>query len=63
MFGEVVVEAVGYRNPVGREHRVGTLDAMERRTGQRNPPDDALRDVRLAEAVAQAARERRYIGL
>ena len=39
------------------------LDAMERRTGQRNPPEDALWDVRLAEAIARAARERRYLEL
>jgi predicted dehydrogenase len=39
------------------------LDAIERRTGQRNPPEDALWDVRLAEAIARAARERRYLEL
>ncbi|MGH2355725.1 MAG: Gfo/Idh/MocA family protein, partial [Chloroflexota bacterium] len=39
------------------------LDALDRRGGQRNPPEDALWDVRLAAAVAQAARERRLVRL
>jgi predicted dehydrogenase len=39
------------------------LDAVDQRGGQRNPPEDALWDVRLAEAIAKAAREHIYVSL
>ncbi len=39
------------------------LDAIDQRSGQRSPPEDALWDVRLAEAIATAAREHRYVNL
>lgn len=37
------------------------LEALESRTAARNPPDDALVDVQLAEAVSLAARERQVV--
>jgi len=37
------------------------LDAMESRAEARNPPGDALLDVRIAEAISVSARERRSI--
>jgi predicted dehydrogenase len=52
------------RRPSSFVHQAAAfLDALDRRGGQRNPPEDALWDVRLAEAIAQAARERRVVRL
>ena len=39
------------------------LDAMESRRGARNPPEDALLDVEIAEAVSISAREHRTVSL
>jgi len=37
------------------------LDAIETRNEARNPPDDALLDVRIAEAISISAREHRVV--
>ncbi|MBT6148816.1 MAG: hypothetical protein HOH74_25490 [Gemmatimonadetes bacterium] len=39
------------------------LDAVESRTAARNPPEDALLDVEIAEAIALSAREQRTVTL
>lgn len=39
------------------------LDAMESRREARNPPEDALLDVEIAEAVSVSARERKTVSL
>ena len=39
------------------------LDAIERRRESRNPPEDALLDVEIAEAVSISAREHRTVSL
>jgi myo-inositol 2-dehydrogenase/D-chiro-inositol 1-dehydrogenase len=39
------------------------LDAIESRAAARNPPEDALLDVRLAEAIALSVREQRTVTL
>jgi len=39
------------------------LDAIETRDGARNPPEDALMDLRIADAVSRSAREHRTITL
>ena len=39
------------------------LDAIENRREARNPPEDALLDVAIAEAISVSAREQRTVAL
>ncbi len=49
-------------SPFGRQ-AAAFLDALESRREARNPPEDALLDVEIAEAVSVSAREHRTVSL